>query len=471
MKKVLIWLLLLIFCVNLYSNESINVNFSNLKLEEFIKIVSKVTNKNILVSEPLDISLNFVSNQKIKKNELLTILKSILDEHGYILEPKGNFLKVSKKPPQKKEKVLVLNYELKNVEVENIVKILEAIIEKNSYEKEQKPTVSFSNELNTIILTGYKDILEPLYSLIQELDKEKKQVYIQAKIIEVNNELVNKVGLSYGILKANTSSDGIMAISTNLNGGSRSIEEASSLFGIDVGKLNLKSGLALGASLNLLKQQGALDIVSEPSILALNNKESFIYVGEKISMQISSSVTDGGTERTNYDREDIGLTLKVKPRVANDFKLSLEINAILEGLKLNSIGVHNPDTLKKEINTTAILNSGESVIIGGLIENKNEKVEEKVPFLGDIPLLGAVFRNETTLNKKSNLVVIVTPYIVPQNQDITYIRDKLTKLKALEDRYLEESLESFNIEQEQEREKQKKESQALAQKKLEEFFE
>jgi len=470
-KKVLIWLLLLIFCVNLYSNESINVNFSNLKLEEFIKIVSKVTNKNILVSEPLDISLNFVSNQKIKKNELLTILKSILDEHGYILEPKGNFLKVSKKPPQKKEKVLVLNYELKNVEVENIVKILEAIIEKNSYEKEQKPTVSFSNELNTIILTGYKDILEPLYSLIQELDKEKKQVYIQAKIIEVNNELVNKVGLSYGILKANTSSDGIMAISTNLNGGSRSIEEASSLFGIDVGKLNLKSGLALGASLNLLKQQGALDIVSEPSILALNNKESFIYVGEKISMQISSSVTDGGTERTNYDREDIGLTLKVKPRVANDFKLSLEINAILEGLKLNSIGVHNPDTLKKEINTTAILNSGESVIIGGLIENKNEKVEEKVPFLGDIPLLGAVFRNETTLNKKSNLVVIVTPYIVPQNQDITYIRDKLTKLKALEDRYLEESLESFNIEQEQEREKQKKESQALAQKKLEEFFE
>ena len=83
-----------------------------------------------------------------------------------------------------------------------------------------------------------------------------------------------------------------MAISTNLNGGSKSIEEAVALLDIDVKKLNLKSGLALGASLNLLKQQGALDIVSEPSILALNNKESFIYVGEKISMQTSSSVTD-----------------------------------------------------------------------------------------------------------------------------------------------------------------------------------
>ena len=129
-----------------------------------------------------------------------------------------------------------------------------------------------------------KDILEPLFNLLKDLDKQKEQVYIQAKIIEVNNELVNKIGLSYGILKADSSSDGIMAISTNLNGGSKSIEDAVTLLGYRCKKLNLKSGLALGASLNLLKQQGALDIVSEPSILALNNKESFIYVGEKKSL-------------------------------------------------------------------------------------------------------------------------------------------------------------------------------------------
>ncbi|MFY9101025.1 hypothetical protein OZY48_08275 [Aliarcobacter cryaerophilus] len=471
MKWFLNLFFLLFFSVQSFANDYIDVNFTNLKLDEFIKIVSKVSNKNILVSEPLDINLNFVSNKKIKKDDLLTILKTILDEHNYVLEQKGDFLKISKKPPPKKENSISKVYELKNIEVENIAKLLENIIEKNSYEEGLKPNITFVQETNSIVLTGQKDILEPLFALLKDLDKQKEQVYIQAKIIEVNNELVNKIGLSYGILKADSSSDGIMAISTNLNGGSKSIEEAVALLDIDVKKLNLKSGLALGASLNLLKQQGALDIVSEPSILALNNKESFIYVGEKISMQTSSSVTDGGTQRTNYEREDIGLTLKVKPRVSSDTKLTLEINTLLENLKARSVGVSNPDTLKKEINTTAILSNGESVIIGGLIENKNEIVEEKVPVLGDIPVLGGLFKNESNLNRKNNLVIIVTPYIIQKNQDITYIRDKLTKLKALEERYLEESLSDLKVELKSKNENKIEDTQALQEKKFKDFFE
>ncbi|AXK48379.1 general secretion pathway protein GspD [Aliarcobacter trophiarum LMG 25534] len=461
---------LFILTIQGFSNDYIDVNFTNLKLDEFVNIVSKVSNKNILVSEPLDINLNFVSNKKVKKDELLTILKTILEEHNYILEQKGDFLKIGKKLPPKKENSISKVYELKNIEVENIVKILESIIERNSYEEGLKPNISFIQETNSIVLTGQKDILEPFFELLKEIDKQKEQVYIQAKIIEVKNELVNKIGLSYGILKADSSSDGIMAISTSLNGGSKSLEDAATLLGIDVKKLNLKSGLALGASLNLLKQQGALDIVSEPSILAINNKESFIYVGEKISMQTSSSVTDGGTQRTNYEREDIGLTLKVKPRVSSNTKLTLEINTLLENLKVRSVGVSNPDTLKKEINTTAILSNGESVIIGGLIENKNEIVEEKVPVLGDVPIFGRLFRNESNLNKKNNLVIIVTPYIIQKNQDITYIRDKLTKLKELEERYLEESLSDLNVELKTKDKKELEDAQTLQEKRFKEFF-
>nr|WP_306458719.1 hypothetical protein [Aliarcobacter vitoriensis] len=270
-----------------------------------------------------------------------------------------------------------------------------------------------------------------------------------------------------------------MAISTNLNGGSNALNEAISSFAWNIGNLNIKSGIAFGASLNLLRQQGAVDIVSEPSILAINNKESFIYVGEKISVQTSSTVTDGGTQRTNFQREDVGLTLKVKPRVASDEKLTLEISALIEGIKLKSVGVgDNPDTHKKEINTTAILNNGESVIIGGLIENKSENVEDKVPLLGDIPVVGNIFRNEANVNKKNNLVIIVTPYLVPKNKDLTYIRDKLTELKSLEDRYLEESLQSLQHNKEEKKDKVVTISQkdnlnekTLHEKRLKEFFE
>ncbi len=91
----------------------------------------------------------------------------------------------------------------------------------------------------------------------------------------------------------------------------------------------------------------------------------------------------GELQKTVLKREDIGLTLKVKPRIGTKNKVRLEINTILEGIKNTKTSSLNPDTSKKEINTTAILNNGESVIIGGLIENKNEKTIEKVPYISE----------------------------------------------------------------------------------------
>ncbi|MGJ0342364.1 hypothetical protein NG769_07835 [Aliarcobacter cryaerophilus] len=130
MKWFLNLFFLLFFSVQSFANDYIDVNFTNLKLDEFIKIVSKVSNKNILVSEPLDINLNFVSNKKIKKDDLLTILKTILDEHNYVLEQKGDFLKISKKQPPKKENSISKVYELRNIDAENIAKILKKIVMK-----------------------------------------------------------------------------------------------------------------------------------------------------------------------------------------------------------------------------------------------------------------------------------------------------------------------------------------------------
>jgi len=465
--------LMFFIIINCYCNDKIDINFSNLNINEFIKITSKILNKDILVNENLDMKINFISNKSVKKDDLLNILKATLNDNGYILEDNRSFLKITKAQKLIKEPFDTKIYELKNIDGENTLKILTTLIDKKPFENEYlKPVVTLDSESNSIILMGVEKELKKLISFLDDIDKQKSQVYIQAKIIEVNNELVNKVGLSYGLLKANSSSDGIMAISTNLNGGSNALDSAISLLGVDIKNLNLKSGIALGASLNLLRQQGAVDVVSEPSILAINNKESFIYVGEKISVQTSSSLSDGGTQRANYQREDVGLTLKVKPRVASDDKLTLEINTLIEGVKLSSVGVgNNPDTHKKEINTTAILNNGESVIIGGLIENKSENIEEKVPLLGDIPIIGNIFKNEMNVNKKSNLVIIVTPYLVPKNKDLTYIREKLSQLKSLEDRYLEESLKHLkNTEEVKLEKKENLDTKTLHEKKVEEFF-
>ena len=328
---------------------------------------------------------------------------------------------------------------LKNVEATNVIKIIDAIIGKKVYvDPNDKPLASIDEESNSIVVMGPSDELDYVKALINELDKEKAQVYVQARIIEVNDELVNQIGVSYGIFGGKVGNSGLAAFSSNLNGGSGSIDLVTGALNLDIP--DITSGLALGASLNLLKQNGALDVVSEPSILAINNKESSIYVGETISVKTSSSVTDGGTTNENFKREDVGLTLKVKPRISNDTKVTLEINTILEGVKTTQTTSGNADTSKKEIKTTAILNNGESVIIGGLIENRVESTNQKVPLLGDIPLFGELFKNKANNTKKNNLVVIVTPYMIPKTKYITFVRNQLAQLKNLEDRYLADSL-------------------------------
>lgn len=441
MKKIFIVLLLVFYALNLYSNDEININFKDIKVDDLIKITSKITKRNILVTQIINEKVDYIPTQKITKENLFDILETTLKEKGYFLVDENGVLKVKKIEITKDEEQFTEVISLKNVDGVNIIKILDDIVNKKYINKPTKPFVSLDLESNSLVVMASKDELKRIKDLIQELDKEKAQVYVQAKIIEVNNELVNKIGISYGIISTSARSDGINAISSNLNGGSNAIKEAVDTLGIKVSDINIKSGLALGASLNLLQQNGALDIVSEPSILAIDNKESSIYVGEKISVEISSTLTDGGLQRTNYEREDIGLTLKVKPRISSDTKLTLEINTLLEGIKSTSVSAgQNPDTLKKEIKTAAILNNGESVIIGGLIENKNETIEQKVPVLGDIPLFGGLFKNDSKMNKKNNLVIIVTPYMIPKSKDITYIREQLSELKKLEDKYLQDSL-------------------------------
>lgn len=412
-----------------------------IKLSEIKKETSLIKLKNIKADFAKK-SLDELSKSILNQN--LSIVENILDNSITLIGEKKDVEYLSKyiknideNSVSLKKEVKVIN--LKNIDASNILKILEDIIsKKENIDSVNKPVISLDNESNSIVVMGNTEELLYINSLIKELDVEKAQVYVQARIIEVNDELVNQIGISYGIFAGSANSNGLTAFSSSLNGGSDSISLVKEAIGLDIP--DITSGLALGASLNLLKQNGALDIVSEPSILAINNKESSIYVGETISIKTSSSVTDGGTTRENFQREDVGLTLKVKPRISNETKVTLEINTILEGVKTTKTISGNADTSKKEVKTTAILNNGESVIIGGLIENKIETTNQKVPVLGDIPLFGELFKNDISNNKKNNLVVIVTPYMIPKTKDITFIRNKLSQLKSLEDKYLEESL-------------------------------
>lgn len=389
--------------------------------------ISKAIFNQTVEIEKVDV----ISNKE--SNSLVIVGKK--DNVNYL---KDYIIKMDSKESLTKRVVEV--YPLKNVEAVNVNKIIEGIIGKKKYlDPNDKPLSSVDEETNSIVLMGPNDEVDYIKALLDQLDKEKPQVYVEAKIIELNDSLVSEIGVQYGIFGASAGSDGLASFASSLNNGSAIVgSDLIDTIGLKIP--DISEGLALGASISLLNGDGALDIVSEPSILAINNKESSIYVGETISIKTSQTTTDGGNTNENYQREDVGLTLKVKPRVSNDNKVTLEINTILEDVKTTDTTSGNADTTKKEVTTTAIVNNGESVIIGGLIQDKEESTESKVPVLGDIPLLGELFSHDKTDNSKKNLVIVVTPYIVPKSKDLSYVRNQLAGLKALEDRYLKESL-------------------------------
>ena len=420
------------------------------------------------VKKNLDAIAKSVFNNKIE-TEKVTVVANKDNNSLVIIGKRQNidYLKKYVKSVDKDDSLVKRVVEviaLKNVEAKNVIKIIDAIIGKKKYiDPNAKPLSSVDEESNSIVLMGPSNEIDYVKALLKELDKEKSQVYVQAKIIELNDTLVDEIGVKYGIFGGTAGSNGLATISSGLNGGSPVLSTP----GLDLKIPNITSGLALGATISLLDQNDAADIVSEPSILAINNKESSIYVGETISIQTGSSTTDGGTVNNSFKREDVGLTLKVKPRISNDNKVTLEINTILEDVKSTKSSNGNPDTTKKEVKTTAIVSNGESVIIGGLIEDKEEVSENDIPGLSKLPLVGGLFQHDKSSIRKRSLVIVVTPYIIPKSKDLTYVRNQLAELKLLEDRYLNNSLIRLRKKQIQKHKEELKYKEELKQVELE----
>lgn len=421
------------FCINIFasSNEAeINVNFKKLPLDELVKITSKILNKNILISEKISSNLDFESNAKISKNDLILILETALLGEGFEIVKFDTFWSVQKIKKSKKilknQQIKTQIFEIKNTNPLEILTFLNDYFLKLDYEDDDKmPIFSNYSDSNLLIFSGLDKHYEIAKGLISKLDIAKQQVYVQAKIIELSEHKTKDFGVKYNIQGINSNSSNALMFAGSFG---TTVNVAS-----NIAIPEITNGIILGASISLLQQNNALSVVSEPSLLCVNNKESEIYVGEARS--VKTGKTTGSSSSETFERKDIGLKLKVKPRISSDNKVSLEINATLEDIKNEKGANDQPDTTKKEVKTFVIVNDGESVILGGLIKSKSEDIQQKVPFFGDIPLLGNLFKHSSNLNDKVNLVIVLTPYIIQNTENISLIRAKIAELSALEEKF------------------------------------
>jgi len=297
-----------------------------------------------------------------------------------------------------------------------------------------KPTVTVDTELNAVVVYATDREIREIKSVIEELDVERQQVYVQARIVEISKNKAEQLGVKYSLLGGIANSSGLYGFSGLIGSvdGSDAIGRVASLLGSNFDIPKVTRALALGTTISLFDKNGVANILSEPAVLCINNKESSLYVGrtESILTQATTGSDATSLTRQNYSREDIGLTLKVKPRISEDNKVALDIKTILEDVIGGQVGL--PTTTKREVSTTSIVKNGETVIIGGLIKDKTNKTVTKIPLLGDIPILGNLFKHTKEDKDKISLVIMITPYIVKRSADLGHLKEALGKLDLVE---------------------------------------
>jgi len=356
---------------------------------------------------------------------------------------------------------------LKNSNVEEMEKILSKLVAqmnsvalkrpKKGGKPPSKAMVVSDIERNSLIVLATGEQIKNIRETIKKIDIPQAQVYVKARIVEINTDMAEQLGMKYGFEGGKITSKGLLSAAANLGASSLNISQnllgflnnqttqldkngnsfttQSRPFKFDDG---ISQVFALGAKLDLLKQGGAAHVLSEPSILCTNNKESTIQVGQTQSIltQAQQSTQGQGNIVNNYSREDIGLTLKVKPRLSSNNKVTLEVEVEIEDiLPGSSAASDRPTTTKRKVTTTAIVNNGETIILGGLIKNSGGKNSTKVPILGEVPLLGNLFKSDTDIESKLNVVIYLTPYIVRKSGDLQRLRTALTELEEVQTRY------------------------------------
>lgn len=318
---------------------------------------------------------------------------------------------------------------LKNANVEDIVKTAQEIATSKDKDKPIKSVITSNNELNALVISSSVAQINELVELISQLDMERRQVFVTVQIYEVSQNALDMIGIKWGA-GGGFAQDNIIA-TTNLNmGGSAFVLPSPLDKALDLGTVT--KGVAIGATIDLLQSEGAVDVISEPNLLSVNNIKSTIYVGKTQSILTSDSTGSNALDvtRNNYTREDIGLTLEITPQIAADDNVVLKIMINIESIDGTDTG-DRPTTTKRKVDTTAIVRNEDSILIGGLIRNSFSNKESKVPLLGDIPFLGALFRHKENSHDKIATIMSITPYIITSSKDLQEMQKKLEHLNVL----------------------------------------
>jgi general secretion pathway protein D len=356
---------------------------------------------------------------------------------------------LDKEVPKGEEKIRV--YYLEHATAEDLAAVLQEIPEKGSNDSKktgQKKAPLLSEDIkitadkatNSLIIIADKDDYPVLEEVIKKLDVPRSMVYIECLLMEMNADRSLNLGMEWqaeGSLGGDNTGFGGFGTSASNAGGLASVKGGVLPKGFSMGVF----GGNVQAILQAYKEDTDVKILSTPQLLTTENEEATITIGKNVPYQTRGGVGTSDTDSTaynSYEYKDVGITLKITPSISQDRLVRLDFYQEVTKLdSANTTGATDrPTTLKRELETTIIVEDSTTVVIGGLIDESLSKEVGQVPCLGDIPLLGNAFKSQSSGSDRTNLFIFLTPKVVKNTLEAKDIyqekKDKMDELHKKE---------------------------------------
>ena len=281
---------------------------------------------------------------------------------------------------------------------------------------------------NSLLIFAPEPVYRQLRQVIDKLDARRAQVYVESLIVEVSADRTEELGIQWQSLLGRNGNQNVGVAGTNFStGGNNALNLANSInsgtvttlpgAGFNLGLIHKFSGIySLGLLARFFEQSGGANILSTPNLLTLDNEEARIVIGQNVPFLTGQYAQTGNaasvTPFQTIERRDVGLTLRVKPQISEGGTIKLIVFQESSSVVVDGASTSGPTTNKRSIESTVLVEDGQTIALGGLLQDSANAAEEKVPGLGNLPGVGQLFRYDTRRRQKTNLMVFLRPVVL-----------------------------------------------------------
>jgi len=436
------------------------LDFNEVDIPVFVRFIGELTGKNFVLDETIKKQggkLSVFSPTKVSTDQAFKMFVAALEAARLAVVAKGDNLyqivPMSDLPPERG----VFVYKLKHANATDLAAVLTNLVARSQTVAQitpgtrppirpltefEAPVQVFADKAtNSVVISSTKLAWSHLQSVIRDLDIRRKQVFVEAVILEVQVDRLRQIGTDpTQVLGAGKS-----GFLQGIGGLNRAPEELASVAqaisgvaagGATGGAVTVLNTLNVRAFMNLLMNLTDTNILSTPQVLAADNQKAKIVVGENRPFPTGQAQGITGGTLVTIERKDVGVTLELTPQVLEDELIRLEIKQEITAIAENvaqTIGSGSasipvgPTTTKRSMETTAIAQDQQTLVVGGLVRDNLTLSERKVPLLGDIPWLGYLFKSQNRAIEKLNLLVFLTPHLVRDDADMVELNARKAK--------------------------------------------